>query len=100
VLRPSVVTQYPSIQNPLAGIPHDELLRDVEEFARERNMTDILPILKRGALVAQDPPSFEKVEGLEDEEREALRNEVLHKWRQPFALYFTIILCSIGAAVQ
>jgi len=25
---------------------------------------------------------------------------VHHKWRQPIALYFTIILCSIGAAVQ
>ena len=63
-------------------------------------MDDILPILKRGALVAQDPPSFENVEGLEVEEKEALRNEVLHKWRQPSSLYFTVILCSIGAAVQ
>lgn len=25
---------------------------------------------------------------------------MLHKWRQPVALYFTVILCSIGAAVQ
>lgn len=30
----------------------------------------------------------------------AIRDETEHKWRQPFALYFTIILCSIGAAVQ
>lgn len=30
----------------------------------------------------------------------AIEHEVTHKWRQPVALYFTIILCSIGAAVQ
>ena len=61
---------------------------------------DILPVLTRGALVAKDPPAFESVEGLTDEEKEAIRNEVLHKWRQPKSLFFTIILCSVGAAVQ
>ena len=63
-------------------------------------MVEHIPLLQRGALVAQDPPSFEQVAELEEHEREALRNEVLHKWRQPPALYFTVILCSIGAAVQ
>ena len=60
----------------------------------------MVPLLKKGALVAQDPPAFEQVDDLDDIERDALRNEVLHKWRQPRALYFTVILCSIGAAVQ
>lgn len=50
--------------------------------------------------MAQNPPAFEQIAELEDLEREALRNEVLHKWRQPRALYVTVILCSIGAAVQ
>ena len=63
-------------------------------------MSDLTPLLRKGALVAQDPPAFEQIEDLEDVERDALRNEVLHKWRQPKALYFTVILCSIGAAVQ
>jgi len=63
-------------------------------------MQDMVPLLKKGALVAQDPPAFEQIAELDDVERDALRNEVLHKWRQPFALYFTVILCSIGAAVQ
>ncbi|KAL9035899.1 MAG: hypothetical protein Q9214_006378 [Letrouitia sp. 1 TL-2023] len=88
------------IQNPLAGIPRDTLFRNVDEFAAEKGMTDLAPLLKKGALVAQDPPAFEQVEELDEEERDALRNEVLHKWRQPGALYFTVILCSIGAAVQ
>ena len=63
-------------------------------------MQDMIPLLKKGALVAQDPPAFEEIAELDEVERDALRNEVLHKWRQPFALYFTVILCSIGAAVQ
>ena len=63
-------------------------------------MTEHIPLLKKGALVAQDPPAFESVQELEELEREALRNEVLHKWRQPRSLYLTVILCSVGAAVQ
>ena len=75
-------------------------MRDVEEFAQANDLMDVLPLLTRGALVAQDPPNFESVPGITEEEKEAIRNEVLHKWRQPRSLYFTIILCSIGAAVQ
>ena len=63
-------------------------------------MTDHIPLVQRGALVAQNPPAFEQIAELEDSEREALRNEILHKWRQPKALYVTVILCSVGAAVQ
>lgn len=72
----------------------------MDEFATEYNLTDILPELKKGALVARDPAEFESVPDLTETETTALRDEVLHKWRQPKALYFTIILCSIGAAVQ
>lgn len=86
--------------NPLAGIPRETLFHQVEEFANEVGLADMIPLLKKGALVAQDPPAFEQVTELDDVERDALRNEVLHKWRQPRSLYFTVILCSIGAAVQ
>lgn len=88
------------IKNPLANLTKNQVLRDVEEFADEYNVTDILPELKKGALVARDPTEFETVADLTESELTALRDEVLHKWRQPKSLYFTIILCSIGAAVQ
>ncbi|KAK4574529.1 hypothetical protein LTR86_001370 [Recurvomyces mirabilis] len=88
------------IKNPLAGIRQDVLLRDVEEFAAMYDLSDITPLLKKGALVAQNPADFENVEGLDDTERDVLRDEVVHKWRQPRALYTTVILCSVGAAVQ
>jgi hypothetical protein len=88
------------IKNPLAHVSHEQLVQDVERFAKDHDMVDLTPMLVKGAFVAKDPPAFESVEGLTEVEKEAIRNEVLHKWRQPRALYFTIILCSIGAAVQ
>lgn len=72
----------------------------MDEFARIAGMTDLVPLLQKGALVAQNPPAFEQVTALDETEKDALRNEVLHKWRQPRSLYLTVILCSIGAAVQ
>jgi hypothetical protein len=87
------------IANPLAAIPRDTLLRDVEQFAQENNLNDVLPLLRKGALIAQDAGVYEEV-GLDNNERLAIRNEVLHKWNQPMALYMTIFICSIGAAVQ
>ncbi|KAI9703393.1 MAG: hypothetical protein M1820_005865 [Bogoriella megaspora] len=88
------------ISNPLADIPHDTLMRDVEQFAEEKGLTDLTDVLKRGALVAQDPARYERIETLTVEERERLSFEATHRWKHPAALYFTIILCSIGAAVQ
>lgn len=88
------------IKNPLAHLSHDALMRDVDEFAREYSLDHVIPLLRKGALVAQNPAAFESVEGIDETEIAALRDEVLHKWRQPRALYFTVILCSIGAAVQ
>lgn len=91
------------IKNPLAGIPKHELMAQVEEFANEKGLTEYLPYLKKGALVAQDPDSFEEIGGehkLNNEEVTTLIDEVEHKWRVPRTLYLTIITCSIGAAVQ
>lgn len=43
--------------------------------------------------------NFERLDLAEDE-KEALRVEVQYKWRHPLKLYVTIVVCSIGAAVQ
>ncbi|KAK4621698.1 putative polyol transporter 6 [Fulvia fulva] len=88
------------VSNPLADIPYDELMRDVEVFASEKGLQEHTELLKKGALIAQDPANFENLNILDDADKEALRFEAAHKWRHPVALYFTIIVCSIGAAVQ
>lgn len=88
------------IQNPLEGIPKEQLLQDVEDFARENDITDILPVLRKGALVAQSPHNTDRIHELDDEDRRILQEEKTHRWRHPRTLYFTIILNSIAAAIQ
>ncbi|KJA22446.1 hypothetical protein HYPSUDRAFT_67116 [Hypholoma sublateritium FD-334 SS-4] len=88
------------IQNPLHGIPHDELLVQVETFAKEHDMMDILHFLQKGALLAQNPAGIHEIKELDDADREVIRREKTHKWSQPWALYFTVVLCSLAAAVQ
>lgn len=43
--------------------------------------------------------NFERMD-LGEDEKEALRIEVTRKWKHPAKLYITIVVCSIGAAVQ
>ncbi|KXN90282.1 Putative polyol transporter 1, partial [Leucoagaricus sp. SymC.cos] len=88
------------IQNPLHGIPKDKLLSQVEDFAKEKGMEDITPLLQKGALIAQNASQFESIPELDEEDKAVIRRETTHKWSQPRDLYFTVILCSIAAAVQ
>lgn len=84
----------------MAGIPKDKLLKRIDEFAVEAELTEIGELLRKGALVGQRPADFEDFSEIDDTEKQALREEVTRKWHQPRAMYFTVILCSIGAAVQ
>lgn len=63
-------------------------------------MADILPLLRKGALIAQSPHNIDGIDGLDDSEREELHLEIAKRWRHPRMLYFTIILNSIAAAIQ
>ena len=76
------------------------LLSDVENYAREHSLEDVLPVLKKGALLAQQPDDYEKIVELDEGDKEVLRLERTHRWKHPKALYFTIILNSISAAIQ
>ncbi|OOF91455.1 hypothetical protein ASPCADRAFT_134452 [Aspergillus carbonarius ITEM 5010] len=87
-------------KNPLASLTRDELFRDVELFAREKNLEHIVDELKRGALVAQDPKSFEELQELSEGEKELLRREKTPRWSQPFMMYFITIFCAGSAIVQ
>ncbi|KAH8773472.1 hypothetical protein F5883DRAFT_627955 [Diaporthe sp. PMI_573] len=91
------------IKNPLDGIPKHELMAQVEDFADEKCLAEYTGLLKKGALIAQDPENYEHLPGehrLTPEECDAIHAEVHHKWRVPRMLYMTIFTCSIGAAVQ
>ncbi|EER23059.1 hypothetical protein D8B26_004356 [Coccidioides posadasii str. Silveira] len=88
------------LRNPLSGMTKDELFRDVETFALEKGLMDVVDDLKKGALIAQDPKSFELLDELSEAEKELLRREKTHKWNQPFMMYFMTILCAGSAIVQ
>lgn len=78
----------------------EEVAADVDQFVQEHGFQEQRDVLIRGALIAKDPADFEDVPGITEDETAVIKKEVLHKWHQPWRLYFTIVLCSIGAAVQ
>lgn len=88
------------IVNPLAHLTKAELFNQVEAFATAKGLESDVDLLKRGALVAQNPANFENMDELSRDEKDALAYEVAHKWSHPFLLYLTIFTCSIGAATQ
>lgn len=87
-------------ENPLAGIPREQLFKQVEEFCSQWGLMSDLETFKKGALISQSPESATTLPELNDLEREALEREHTHKWSQPFQLYFLAIMCSLAAAVQ
>ncbi|OCK79526.1 MFS transporter [Lepidopterella palustris CBS 459.81] len=88
------------IRNPLVGVPKEQLIDDVDAYADTNHLNDILPLLRKGALVAQSPLGIDDIAELDDADRLALREEQTHRWKHPRILYFTIILNSIAAAIQ
>jgi len=95
-----IESEESTVNNPLAGIPKEELLRQVEVFAQEKGITDEIECLKRGALLAQRPAEFQSIEELSEDEKKAVAHEYAHRWSHPFLLYMSIFTCSIGAATQ
>lgn len=51
-------------------------MAQVEDFARDKNMEDITPLLQKGALIAQNPSKFESIKDLSDADREVIRREI------------------------
>ncbi|KAH7183139.1 major facilitator superfamily domain-containing protein [Fusarium flagelliforme] len=91
------------IKNPLHGIPREQLLADVVEWAHRKNLTEHMLILQKGALVAQTPNDAAHLTGdyaLTAAELYHLKRETTHRWALPRRLILTIAVCSIGAAVQ
>lgn len=91
--RQSSVTTA-QIQNPLSGMSHQELLADVEKFSKEKDLTDSLDDLQKGALISQKRSRFETIECLSEEEKSLIRREKSNRWKQPAMMYYmTSMLC-------
>jgi len=75
-------------------------MREAREFADVQGLSEHADLFARAALVAQNPGGFDDLEDLDQDQKDAIRYEMTNKWSVPLRLYFTIALCSIGAAVQ
>ena len=99
-MKVTTETKDRRIRNPLIGVSRAELMTDVENFANRNDLNHILPLMRKGAIVAQSPHLIDSIPELDQHERDIFSNEILHRWKQPKILYFTIILNSIAAAIQ
>lgn len=103
-----------SIPNPLTSFSPLAVLSQVEEFVENKGLNKFMHLFKTAALVAHRPQDYQtinesierKEEGyaslrpLDPEELEFLGDEEVKRFNHPRELYWTIALCSMGAAVQ
>ncbi|KAG8770729.1 hypothetical protein FRC12_004084 [Ceratobasidium sp. 428] len=88
------------LANPLAGIPHSKLEEQALAFAHSHGLSAEADLIRKGALVAQDPLGFDTLDQLTDSDKAELRREQTHRWDQPKTLYYLVALCSMAACVQ
>lgn len=102
--------------NPLALLTHGQVLGQAEDFVTQKGLGKHMRLFKTAALVAQGPAeadygsinalilahpaAYEGVRPIEEEELDALKDELRKRWKHPRELYWTIVLCSVGAIVQ
>jgi hypothetical protein len=74
---------------------------EVSRFAKDQNLVHHLDLFRKAAhLIGEDDSQGESGPRLETAEVDAIRKETEQKWGQPRMLYFTILVCSLGAMEQ
>lgn len=84
------------MENPLGGFSREQVVRLAEEFCAKHGFTDDedLRVFRLGAAIAGNDFQWDTIDGLRDDEKDALRTEVDHKWRaNPKKLYGVIVVC-------
>ncbi|KAJ7214873.1 hypothetical protein GGX14DRAFT_609597 [Mycena pura] len=79
------------LANPLRGIPREQLLRDVDQFAEENGLKHLTTELHK---------AFESIALLDEDDKYYLRREITHKYSQTRTLYYMVVMSSLAAAVQ
>ena len=77
-----------AFENPLAGIPKEQLMSDVETFCKQFNLVEHTEEFKKGALIAQAPDRAQSLDELSSEDKTVLEREHTHRWSQPWRLYW------------
>ena len=87
-------------QHVLNDLSQSAIFEDAEHFATTHGLSTYTPLFQKAALLIQGSTSSSQNPSLTLTELTALRHETTHKWRQPKMLYFTFLVCSLGAVVQ
>ena len=77
-------------ENPLGGIPRDQLMADVDEFCAKFDLMSYNELFRKAALVAQKPHSVSTMTELSEDDKYHLEREHTHKWAQPKMLYYLV----------
>ena len=77
-------------ENPLGGIPRDQLMTDVDDFCAKFDLMSYNELFRKGALVAQNPHSVRNMTELSEDDKYHLEREHTHKWAQPKMLYYLV----------
>ncbi|CAF1277668.1 unnamed protein product [Didymodactylos carnosus] len=87
-------------ENLMREFTREEAMNDAENFAIEHGLSKHTSLFRRAALVARDGDKYESIAELTEEDRTALFNEIHHRWKQPWALYFIAAVSAMAAVVQ
>lgn len=71
-------------------------MEEVQIFCDANGFQDEVETFQKGALVAQNPGSFEDLPLLTEDDRYYLRRETTHRWHHPKTLYLTVATLSLG----
>ncbi|KAF7560368.1 hypothetical protein G7046_g3784 [Stylonectria norvegica] len=92
------------LQNPLAHLTQEEIIREVDIFVGEKNLESYQAAFRKGGLLAKNInklDGFDEIDILSEDDKVILRHESEHRWAsQPMMLYFLCGLCAGCAIVQ
>jgi hypothetical protein len=96
LLQQSLPSESEHLRTPSAHEDYDA----VDKFSRANNLVHKKELFEKAATLLRNKGRPEHVPDITAHEIEALQNETRRKWSQPLTLYFTIVICSIGAIEQ
>ena len=97
---PSVEEVETPDSQPLRSLSRDGASHEVTGFAKANNLMHKLELFEKAAALLQGDLLLEQIPNITIHEIKALQRESDRKWSQPKMLYFTIMVCSLGAIEQ
>jgi len=88
------------VVNPLRGLSKEELYGRVDQFCDSHGFHSDVELFRRGAMAAQHSVDFEMCQDIPEDDKAILRRARDHRWDQPFTLWFSVAVLSLGAMVQ